>query len=426
MKQKTSDRKYIVSRAVEEPLEATFELGEDIQDISKKLTKPLAIGMFGNILLILLLLPSIYVLFLLLISTYYGTVDLSTTLVFNIIGLTLILAFFISILITIIIYLYQIYKFNSNLLQRYSLVNELKKAQPQTQKPKIKVKDIESPLKKDAKGKHLKNPIFATMDLVEEYMHELPQLVKLIRFSIFLVFIAILFLVFAATVKLVFGWELLFVMGLIELGFGIVAIVLLIPNIKYLIDSESLISYLRVRHDIIDSIRFGKDHLVPKGKDQLTRLTKYLTENDPYIKSSTQAQNLKFDKNVTLKGASGKDHEFDAVFKGANILKDGSVSLGMPMGRFGVFIRNFEGEIELRSLQEFRDAVIDVCQKDDILPLRVMALQLEIQDLQDEAYYFAIDKPILMKNTLTHVQITAEDGKVYSFIPMVSYGKDIG
>jgi ABC-type multidrug transport system fused ATPase/permease subunit len=426
MDKKTSDRKYIVSRAVEEPLEATFELGEDIQDISTKLTKPLTIGIFGNILLILLLLPSIYFLFLFLISIYYGTVDLSTTLVFSVIGLTLILAFFISILITVIIYFYQIYKFNSSLLQRYSLVSELKKVPPRSEKPKSKVDDIDTPLKKDATGKHLKNPIFATIDLVEEYMHELPQLVKLIRFSIFLVFIVILFLVFAATVKLAFGWELLFVMGVIELGFGIVAVILLIPNIKYLIDSEGLISYLRVRHDIIDSIRFGKDHLVPKGKDQLTRLTNYLTENDPYIKSSTQAQNFKFDKNVTLKGASGKDHEFDAVFKGANILKDGSVGLGMPMGGFGVFIRKFEGEISNKSLQEFRDAVIDVCKKDDILPLRVMALQLDIQDLQDDVYYFAIDKPILMKNTLTHIQITAEDGKVYSFIPMVSYGKDIG
>jgi len=129
---------------------------------------------------------------------------------------------------------------------------------------------------------------------------------------------------------------------------------------------------------------------------------------------------------MSLKGASGKTHKFDAVFVGSNVLKAGSVSFDMPMGRFGTFIRTFEGDIELASLQEFREAVIDVCKKDDILPLRVMALQLEIQDLPDEVYYFAIDKPILMKNTLTHVQVTAEDGKVYSFIPMVSYGKDIG
>jgi hypothetical protein len=324
------------------------------------------------------------------------------------------------------IYFYQIYKFNSQLLQRYSLITELKKAKLTDDKTRIEQKVMDSGLKKDARGKHIKNPIFATIDLVEEYMHELPQLAKLIRFSIFLVFIILLFLIFAAALKLAFDLELFFIMGAIELVLGVVAVVLLIPNIKYLIDTESIIKYLKQRHDIIDSIRFGKDHLVPIGKDQLTRLTRYLIENDPYIQSSSRSQNAKFKYQVKLKGFSGKDHEFDAVFTGINVLTEKPANLGMPMGGFGVFVRKFEGEIELSSLETFRDDVADVCKKDDIFPLRVIALQLEIQDLNDEVYYFSIDKPILMKNTLTHVQIVAEDGKIYSFIPMMSYGKDNG
>jgi hypothetical protein len=415
-----------VSRAVEEPLEATFELGEDIQDISTKLTKPLTIGLFGNILLLLLLLPSIYFLILFINSIIYGTVNFTAELITSVILLTLILIFFLSILLTIIIYLYQIYKFNSQLLQRYSLVTELKKVQFTDKKTRIKPEEMVSTLKKDAKGKHLKNPIFAMIDLVEEYMHELPQLVKLIRFSIFLVFIILLFLAFAVTAKLVFNLELFFVMGVIELVLGTVAVLLLIPNIKYLIDTESLIRYIKIRHDIIDSIRFGKDHFVPKGKDQLARLTTYLIDNDPYIKSSTEIQKSKFDLNIVCKGISGKDHKFDAVFYGINVLPERSLSLGMPMGKFGVFIRSFNGKIGLGDLQTFREAVIDVCKKEDMVPLRVIALQLEINELDDEVYYFAIDKPIQLKNTLTHVQIIAEDGKVYSFIPMMSYGKDIG
>ncbi len=429
MKATGSGRKYLVSRAVEEPLEATFELGEDIQDISGKLTKPVAIGIFGNILLILLLLPSIYLLFLFLISIFNGEKEITTQLILSSVVLSLILIFFISILVAIIIYLYQIHKFNASLLQRYSLVTALKSAQLEVDRPSKKSrpkKDIDISIKKSGKAKHLKNPIFAMLDLVEEYMHELPQLVKLFRFSTFLIIIVVLFLVVAAILKIGVGWELLFVMGILELAFGAVAVILLIPNLKLLIDSENLINYLKIRHDIIDNVRFGKNIRVPKGKDQLTRLIKYLTENDPYIKSSASVYDERFKKNIRLKGSSGKEYRFDAYFSGVNILKEGSVSLGMPMGKFSVFIRVFNQEVTHASLEELRDAVLDVCKKDDIFPLRVIALQTEIQELEDRVYYFAIDKPIKLKNTLTHIQIVAEDGEVYSFIPMISYGKEVG
>jgi hypothetical protein len=429
MKATASGRKYIVSRAVEEPLEATFELGEDIQDISGKLTKPVAIGIFGNILLILLLLPSIYLLFLFLTSIYNGEKEITTQLILSSVVLSLILIFFISILVAIIIYLYQIHKFNAYLLQRYSLVTELKRAQYEVDRPSKKPRpknDIDRSIKENGKAKHLQNPIFAMIDLVEEYMHELPQLVKLLRFSTFLIIITVLFLVFAAILKIGFGWELFFAMGMLELAFGAVAVILLIPNLKLLIDSENLINYLKIRHDIIDSVRFGKNIRVPKGKDQLTRLIKYLTKNDPYIKSSATVYDEGFKNNIKLKGSSGKEYRFDAYFAGVNILKEESVSLGMPMGKFAVYIKVFDHEVTHASLEELRDAVLDVYNKDDIFPLRVIAHQSEIHELEDEVYYFAIDKPIKLKNTLTHIQIAGEDGEVYSFIPMISYGKEVG
>lgn len=425
MKTTGSSDKYLVSRAVEEPLEATFELGEDIQNISGKLTRPVAIGIFGSILLILLLLPSIYLLFLFLVAIFRGDAELTSGLIFNSVVLSLILIFFISMLVTIIIYLTQVNKFNASLLQRYSLVTKLKTAQI-SEKKVLQEQSIERDVKKRGKEKHLKNPIFAMIDLVEEYMHELPQLVKLLRFSTFLIIIVVLFLIFASVIKIMFGWELLFAMGILELALGAVAVILLIPNLKLLIDSENLIRYLKIRHDIIDSVRFGKDIRIPKGKTQLARLIIYLTENDPYIKSSASTHNESFKKDLRLKGSSGKSYQFDAYFTGINVLKEESMSLGMPMGSFAVFIKAFTTEITHNAIEAYREAVLDVCQKDGTFPLRVIALQMEIQELEDEVYYFAIDKPIMMKNTLTHVQIVAEDGELYSFIPMVSYGKKVG
>jgi hypothetical protein len=98
----------------------------------------------------------------------------------------------------------------------------------------------------------------------------------------------------------------------------------------------------------------------------------------------------------------------------------------MPMGRFAVFIRVYKDDITLDSLSELREAVLDVCEKDDAFPLRVIVLQMEVKELHDDVYEYVLENPILWKNTLTHIQIVAEDGEIYSFIPMIAYGEDTG
>jgi hypothetical protein len=109
-----------------------------------------------------------------------------------------------------------------------------------------------------------------------------------------------------------------------------------------------------------------------------------------------------------------------------NILKEKSVSLAMPMGRFAVFVRIYKDDITLDSLSKFREDVLDVCEKDDTFPLRVIALQWEVGDLTDDVYEYVLENPILWKNTPTHIQIVAEDAEIYSFIPMMAYGKGEG
>ena len=69
------------------------------------------------------------------------------------------------------------------------------------------------------------------------------------------------------------------------------------------------------------------------------------------------------------------------------------------------------------------EAVVDVCQKDNVFPLRVIALQQQIEDLEEDVYDFVLENQISIGNALTPIQIVAEDGDIYSFIPMISYGK---
>jgi hypothetical protein len=97
----------------------------------------------------------------------------------------------------------------------------------------------------------------------------------------------------------------------------------------------------------------------------------------------------------------------------------------MPMGEFGVFIKVFKSRITLNKLQALRASVLDVCKKKDMFPLRIIALQWEVGELSDEAYNFVLENPIEFKKTLTHLQVAAEDVDVYSFIPIISYGKEM-
>ena len=69
---------------------------------------------------------------------------------------------------------------------------------------------------------------------------------------------------------------------------------------------------------------------------------------------------------------------------------------------------------------------MDVCSGKKIFPLRVIALQDEITELDDDVYNYVLEHPVVMKDALTHIQVAGEDGDIYSFIPQMSYGRDVG
>ncbi len=414
---------FVLSRAVEEPLEATFELGENIQDASSKLGKPLVLGILGNIIFIVLLIPSIYYILSLLMDGLRGSTELTTALLLQSLLMGIVIIFLLSITVTSIIYLVQIYKFNSYLFQRYSIVTSLADSGIK-EKETIVQKDEKMGLKNQ--GKYIKNPIFAMIDLVEESMHELPQIVRLLRYSTYFINVSVLFLVLILVIRLALGLDIFFMRTIYEIILGGLCVIVFLPSLIFLLDSERIFMYLKTRHSIIDSVRFQEDISVPEGENPLSRLFKYLIENDPYINSSHSEQNERFQEDVRIKGASSDEHEFDAYFKGVNILREKSVALGMPMGRFAVFIRVFKDEITVDSLSEFQKAALDVCGKDDTFPLRLIALLWKLKELPDDVYEYVLENPIHWKNTQTHIQIVSEDGDIYSFIPMLSYGEDSG
>jgi hypothetical protein len=418
MKKKGSGPTYIVSRAVEEPIEATFELGEDISKHSAKLRRPVGLGIIGNFFTLLLVLPSLYFLILLIADIRYGRVELTLMRLFGISVFAIIFIILIAVVATSLIYLIQINKFYVHLMQRYSMINDLRNRSTENA-PKVK-----SGLTKTT-GKHVKNPILATLDLVEESMHELPQIVKLLRFCIYFISIIFGFFFIIILTKLAVGFEPFLNVTYYDLIFLTSSIVIFIPTLIFLFEAENLFMYLQARHEIIDSIRFESQINIPTGKTQVDRLAKYLSDNDPFIRSSIRAGIGEFQKNITLKTSSGADNNFDLYFSDDNKLRQRSLRLGIPSGKFSVFVKIFKNEITKKDLQELRDVVVDICNRQQSFPLRIIALQWNISELVDDVYDYVLENPIKIKRAITHLQIVAEDAELYSFIPMISYGQEV-
>jgi hypothetical protein len=111
MEKKSSGNTVLVSRSVEEPLEATFELGEELTKQSNNLIKPVVLGIIGCIVTILLMIPSIYHIIIQLIDVALGNTVLDRLDLIQLIISSLLILFIISIIFSILLYLIQINKF---------------------------------------------------------------------------------------------------------------------------------------------------------------------------------------------------------------------------------------------------------------------------------------------------------------------------
>jgi hypothetical protein len=416
MKTDGSGHRFFLSRAVEEPMEATFEMGEDIKDISTRARRPVLLGAAGLLIFMAFLVLGLISAFQELIEGFQSGV-----LFFGPLLGAAVYGFVLAICVTTLVYLYQVHRFSVYLLGRYSAVSGLLEARLDKGKKTQRIRDGKPEVEKP-----LANPIFATMDMVEESMHELPQVQKLMRFCTYFMSVVAIFAVAVLTLSLAGLGGATTELDLPETVLDILALVVLIIALVFLIDSEQLFRFLEVRHNIIDSVRFQEDIRIPKGEDPLSRLIAFLKERDPYIKSAGLDGKGSFKKSIELSGMSGAKHGFDAYFSGTNVLKSQSVSMGMPMGNFSVFIRVFRDDISRDDLVALREAALDVCKKDRVFPLRIIALQWDIKELADEVYEFVFDNPVQTKNVLTHIEIISEDGDVYSFIPIISYGEKPG
>ena len=52
-------------------------------------------------------------------------------------------------------------------------------------------------------------------------------------------------------------------------------------------------------------------------------------------------------------------------------------------------------------------------------------MQWVVSELAEDVYEYVLEEPIIVRDSMAHMQIVGEDGDIYSFIPLVSYGKEM-
>jgi hypothetical protein len=408
---------------VEEPIEATFELGERIQKNSGYLEKLVISGILGCLFTLILLSGNTIYIITQIRELSRGQISLSSIELLTMALASLLIVTLLAMTVTVILYLSQIHKFYKHLAYRYNLVKDLSGVGEE--EPPDVIINKSSGSKGPIEGRHRKNPIFAMLDLVEESMHEFPQLIRLLKIcNLFMIFI-LLFIELNIASRLLIDKSLFYLAGYFELIINAGVLFMLGVTIFLLRGSTQLFGFVQLRHSIIKDIRFGRPNKVPGGKNHLDRLITYLSDSDPFIISSGAIDSGWTKGSAKKEGKSGKTYEFNAYFTSENNLREFSDRMCLPRGKIAIFIKVFDGNITLEALRDYHDAVIDVYQKDNIFPLRIMALQKKIGELEDEPYEYVLENPVGTECCGTHIQITAEDGDTYSFIPQISYGKGV-
>jgi hypothetical protein len=402
----------ILSRAVEDPIEATFDLGEDLKKQAPGLNLTVNLGIILTILLIISIIPKMLYFAITMVNVYLGNTELAGEITRRLVILVPSTIVILALSITGLLFIIQLKRFYKHIYTRYDSISDLKETGPEKKPGK---KD-----RREGDGKHFINPIRAMLDLIEESSHQVHKIIRLLRFCGNIYNFLLGFLVASLVVDLLTGLRFLIVFYPFEL-YIVVIIILLVPLALMLNRSAEFFRYYDTRHHIIDNVRFGKIAEVPEGKNPLERLVAHLGQADPIIRAALKTDSASFKYDVKARTGSGEDYTFDAYLEGVNRIKPEPETVGVPGGSFSVYIKVFKRPITLSALERLKSAVEDDVRKSRGFPLRIIALQWEVEDLDDRVYEFVLENPVMVQNTMWHLQIVAEDGEVYSFIPQVAY-----
>jgi hypothetical protein len=309
----------------------------------------------------------------------------------------------------------------------------------------------------------VENPISATFDLASDVYDKAPKVRKMVTYSrafiylwLLLDFVLIVALAADPLVSLLLAilasaflyslrwaeekeWRVVFLtlaavvsFMLILLGgaaFPLTLLFVLLYFLGWIIldmlrDIRKFFDFYVVRHAVIKAVRDANPVVkIPEGPDPVARLLTYLkraSSETEHVMSQPDAVK----RGVTLRGASGIAHDFDAMV----LAQPSSLwSLtGWAYPGWCMLVKMFGGPPKLDELKYLKHAAEDVTATMKVPPSRVIALwqMKDGQSMSDEAYQFVTSQVVTFRHHgdtfVCSLEIVGEDEDgTYDLVPFV-------
>lgn len=393
-------------RTVIGPLEALFELGDELGLIAGHFRKAIRLPGLLIFFLIIGTIPVTYEVFNFLYDYAIGAATSPTQgwpwLVAAFPSLILVLA----LAVTSLLFIFQIFRLTRVFGARHDIINKMEGSGDLPEGFKAS-ESKKSPKKESSEEKH---PL-GFSGLVEEAAGQLPHLGNLLRLvrmmlALFLIFTILDILAYLASTS-----HLLF------LGVGDIIYIPLILITSGLLFAAvwgigcpiAELKRLGSRHGLIRAVLGPFPLEVPEGLNAASRLETYLTAVDPFV-----ARN----KDKVVHNKAG----FDILLE-ADLLE--RLSTFLPAKKYGIYVKLYSQVPSRKQLESLLKAAAKRAKVSETTPLRICALvdlqDLDAPDIPDDLTEFLYDAGIKNTHFMAPLQLVVEDGRIYSFTPIVAY-----
>lgn len=404
--------KTYFSRALEGPMEATFELKDELRAFLPTAIKTHLFIMISLVLLwLIFLIENIFGMIEIVLLAYqlHLPVELELWVFF---GVKLAFLFLFAISLTVLLFVIQSLRFIGRFSGKYRIIESLSE------------QDVGGDLPRELDKKEINmfqgDPISVILEMLDNINAQLPQFVKMFRLVIILFACLPVLIGFSLFYTFLYGnlvgfstaWYL-DILGFANILLKMLFILLSIVAIYFSYGSLRFFLLLQKRRMVIDNIRFDLDNKVPGGKDTIERFVTYLKATEPLLKKSEDIKPLE-------RGVSTANLKLDGLLtarvKGlSRIYTNGGHTAC-------VYVKVYNRRLKISDINEFGESVNTHVLENKVYPLR-MALLLRgpAADLDDEVYRYVLENPAFVLGWEEHyVQLVSEeDGRFYSFIPNI-------
>ena len=183
--------------------------------------------------------------------------------------------------------------------------------------------------------------------------------------------------------------------------------------------------YFTNRYEGIKAVRDSEDLVkIPEGATLVDRYLSYLRETHPALVALMKRDPKALQRNVKLKGASGKFYEF-AIYLAQP--PGGLTVLGLGREGYALYIQKYKGRPKMADVLDLKNALSDIAKETGFAPSRVVLLYRyppNFKGLSEDLYSFLVREEFKIeikgKEFRPTLQIVGETEEgYYDFTPLV-------